>query len=363
MLEIDCGTSYSLRTRGEPKSRRDPKDLEDALKKLMVTIVPLVLLAGAAVADVWVFAPGDNWTVSSPMHVNAQGVSNYPVTAIAVYVDQQLAGLWNQASIDTYINMSGGQHAVVVQSWDVTGAVSVHAMNVYISGSSNTQSSTAGSSSSTGNYYDIDQMTGWDSCSGCANRVFQGVTASAPISTTQFRNTPSLDGAAQEFWVGGSTPYTNGLWWKQLTPNDSATHFVYDLQFYYVNPDAAQALEFDVNQTAGGQKYIFGTQCNIRDGSQWDVWDNANHVWVRTGKPCPAPAPYVWHHLVWEFARVGGQAVFVAVTLDGVRYELNWAFWQTWEGGSELNVAFQMDGNYAQTPYSVWLDKVTLNTW
>jgi hypothetical protein len=30
---------------------------------------------------------------------------------------------------------------------------------------------------------------------------------------------------------------------------------------------------------------------------------------------------------------------------------------------AELNVAFQMDGNYAQTPYSVWLDKVTLSYW
>jgi hypothetical protein len=29
----------------------------------------------------------------------------------------------------------------------------------------------------------------------------------------------------------------------------------------------------------------------------------------------------------------------------------------------ELNIAFQMDGNYAQTPYKVWLDKATLKAW
>ena len=39
------------------------------------------------------------------------------------------------------------------------------------------------------------------------------------------------------------------LWWKQLTPNSKATHFVYDAYSYRKDPTAAQALEFDVNQT------------------------------------------------------------------------------------------------------------------
>jgi hypothetical protein len=32
-------------------------------------------------------------------------------------------------------------------------------------------------------------------------------------------------------------------------------------------------------------------------------------------------------------------------------------------GVSELNVAFQMDGNKDMTDYQVWLDKVTLTAW
>jgi hypothetical protein len=29
----------------------------------------------------------------------------------------------------------------------------------------------------------------------------------------------------------------------------------------------------------------------------------------------------------------------------------------------DINVAFQMDGDYAQQPYNVWLDNVTLTTY
>ena len=31
--------------------------------------------------------------------------------------------------------------------------------------------------------------------------------------------------------------------------------------------------------------------------------------------------------------------------------------------GSDLNVAFQMDGDYRQDPYSVWLDDISLSYW
>ena len=31
--------------------------------------------------------------------------------------------------------------------------------------------------------------------------------------------------------------------------------------------------------------------------------------------------------------------------------------------GSELNVAVQLDGDYAQHNYSIWMDRVALNYW
>ena len=31
--------------------------------------------------------------------------------------------------------------------------------------------------------------------------------------------------------------------------------------------------------------------------------------------------------------------------------------------GNDANVAFQMDGDYRQDPYSVWLDNVSFSSW
>jgi hypothetical protein len=114
----------------------------------------------------------------------------------------------------------------------------------------------------------------------------------------------------------------------------------------------------------GGYRYIFGTECDARNTGTFRVWDTANGTWVSTGIRCPAPAANAWHHISWEFQRTAaGQALFVAVTLDGVHTPVNRAFGVIPNGGSELNVAFQMDGNYAQENYSTWVDNVTLAYW
>jgi len=313
-----------------------------------------------------VSSPTAGSTATAPLHISAQSSANSGIAAMAVYLDDNLAGKWDSASVDTSVSVGGGNHYLVVQAWDNSGNVGKNTMTVNVNGTSSTSSSTGGISTSTSGggsatYSSLDEQGGWQSCSACANRVYDGVFDTALFSTSQFRNSPSIDGASEEFWIGGDTPYTNALWWKEVTPQSGATHLVYDTYLYYVNPDAPEALEFDVNQVVGGYRYIFGTQCNYGRGA-WDVWDTANHYWVHTGIGCWF-SPYEWHHITWEFARSGGQAVFVAVTVDGQKSYLNWSFWPMGEGGSELNLAFQMDGNYRQTDYSVWLDKVSLNVW
>src|SRR5438270_603873 len=104
----------------------------------------------------------------------------------------------------------------------------------------------------------IDQLSGWLTCSTCAGAGGSGPSTSHSM---QYVSSPSMDGRSIQFNVGGSSPYANAIWWKQLGSHDSATHFVYDMYFYLKNPSVAQALEFDVNQTRGGKWYIFGTEC------------------------------------------------------------------------------------------------------
>lgn len=210
--------------------------------------------------------------------------------------------------------------------------------------------------------YNIDQKTGWQSCSACAGKGGNGPVAT--YSSKQGVSSPSMDGNSMQFNLGGSTPYANALWWKQLGGNSSAYNFTYDLYYYLKNPTAAQALEFDVNQSVGGHKLIFGTECNIMGGHVWDVYDPYNHVWRQTSVPCNTPTAYKWNHVVLEFHRgTSAKTEFVSVTINGSKHYFNRSYTPKSSSVSEINVAFQMDGNKSQTDYSVWLDKVKLTYW
>lgn len=32
--------------------------------------------------------------------------------------------------------------------------------------------------------------------------------------------------------------------------------------------------------------FVFGHECRVATGNEWDVWDNQNARWVPTGIPC-----------------------------------------------------------------------------
>jgi hypothetical protein len=177
---------------------------------------------------------------------------------------------------------------------------------------------------------------------------------------------PSIDGLATQFQISGSTPYSNVLWWKDLAADSNAHNFVYDLYFYLTEPDKAQSLEFDVNQSVAGlgKWFVFGTQCNFKDSHHWDIWDGNNEKWLPTQVPCPPVSAMSWHHLTLEFQRTdAGTALFIAVTLDGQRSSFNQSFGTRVGRSDGLNVAFQMDGDSRQDPYSVWIDKMSLTYW
>ena len=304
-----------------------------------------------------VSSPSNGATVSSPFHVVA---SQSGAKTIKVYVDSQEKYSADSSSIDASLSTSTGSRYVVVQSWDQYGNVKKVAMTVNVASSS---SSSGDTTTTTGGKttWNIDQMTGWQSCSDCAGIGGDGPVA--PYGMKQFVGDPSMDGKSAEFWLGGDVPYSNALWWKQLGGQSAAKKFVYDLYFYIKDPEAAQSLEFDMNQSVDGRKYIFGTQCAIVRG-KWEVWDTANVKWMDTGIPCYKPEAYKWHHLLLEFERTNDRKTrFVSVTLNGKKSYINKYYYSRSGGYSELNVAFQMDGNYQQKDYKVWLDKVHMTWW
>ena len=77
-----------------------------------------------------------------------------------------------------------------------------------------------------------------------------------------------------------------------------------------------------------------------------------------TGIGCSAPPAYQWNHLVLEFQRSSTQATFVSVTLNGNKSYINRTFNTYGVSASELNTAVQLDGDYNQEDYSMWVDKM-----
>jgi hypothetical protein len=207
---------------------------------------------------------------------------------------------------------------------------------------------------------DIQKLGGWQSCFGSCTG-----TPAAVFSMAQGVSSPSLSGSSARFQLlSGTKPFGGALWFKALGAQNSATHFIYDLNFYVDNPAAAQALEFNVTQSANGGRYNFSTQCDLAGANTWRVWDPVGFKWVGSAATCAAPAAKTWVHLVWEFERQpGGSVIFTAVTMNGQRQIVNLSMPHTSDGSSGVDIAYQSDANLTGAPYSVWLDKVSLTFW
>ena len=193
---------------------------------------------------------------------------------------------------------------------------------------------------------------------------------------TQGIQSPSTSGASTKYTIGGNGPYWDVLFNNHLIgdlssqgmPDSNRTlvptlhNFTYDVYFFGANLGAAEALEFDLNQFFGGMGFIWGHECRIAGGNEWDVWDNANGKWVPTGISCN-PNNNAWNHLTIQVQRTSNnQLLYQSITLNGATHTLNRYYnpgkTPGWYG---VTVNYQMDGNSKQTPYEVFLDQLTVN--
>jgi hypothetical protein len=300
--------------------------------------------------------PTDGSTVTSPATVVASASPKNPIFFMRVYVDDQLAVYFTFTnSINAQIFMSPGPHTLRVMAEDNQGYISAAILNITVSSQSQATIS------------DIQTLPGWQSCSATfpAGSGRDGQICAAGLGTaistmTENQSTPSMDGKSAQFSMAGPTPYSNMLYFNAVAGGNSVSHFTYDLYFYIDNPNAAQALEFDINQTFGGNRWVWGSECNFNGSGKWDIWDDING-WKPTSIDCtPFPAN-TWIHLVWNVERVGNQVHYISLTVGDQTYNVDTYYsnqpdWTL----EEIDVAFQMDGNYRQQPYNVWLDKVNL---
>ncbi|MBV9670248.1 MAG: hypothetical protein JOZ43_04760 [Acidobacteriales bacterium] len=209
----------------------------------------------------------------------------------------------------------------------------------------------------------IEAMSGWQVCSACAGVAGKGPVASYWLQ--QHVGSPSMNGNSSQYHIGGSRPYADVLWHRDMIKNASVnnnTHYLtYDAYFYVADSSAPQAIEFDLNQFVNGRSLIFGSQCNIRAGNHVDVWDNVHSRWISTGIYCATPAAYKWHHWVLQVQRMPNNTLrYVSVTMDGQTHYINSYWASTGTGWTGITVNFQLDGNYRQQAYSVWVNKLTM---
>jgi hypothetical protein len=298
-------------------------------------------------------APGQGTTVNSPANFTAQAQAADQLYWMRVYVDNVAIYYSYTPTINEYLFMEPGQHTIEVVAEDVAGYVATATTQVNVT---QEMPGVAG----------IQNLPGWQSCSAVLQN---GFTCAAGLGTAtsqliQGQSSPSLDGTSAEFTLGGPHPYSNELYWYTLGGGHDVSHFSYDLWFYVNVGDAPQSLEFDVNQAFSGTRWTWGTQCDFNQTGEWNIWDPLHGVWVPIPIPCKHFPSQTWIHLVWNFERVGNQVHYISLSVADNTYNVDIYYnaqpkWYQ-EG---INIQFQMDGNYEQQPYNVWLDEVNLNAY
>jgi hypothetical protein len=326
--------------------------------------------SGASDFPLTVTNPTNNATVTSPINVVANATPTNPIFFMRVFVDQLAVYFTFDNSINTQIFVAPGSHTITVYAEDDKGNLSATPIPVTVSAQA---PSTNGQTTITG----IQALSGWQSCGGLfppgSGRAGQICAAGGgtPASTmTQNQTSPAMDGNSTKFSMGPNTQcpdYCNMLYFNPVAGGNNVSHFIYDLYFYIDNPDAPQALEFDVNQTYGGQRWVWGSECNFKGDGVWDIWNDApNTGWTPTTIPCLASEfqANTWNHLTWDVEQNGNQVQYNTLTLNGTVNQVNTIYpnQQDWTL-EEIDNAFQMDLDANGTPYNVWLDEVNLTAY
>lgn len=197
--------------------------------------------------------PTDGSTVTSPANIVADASPKNPIFFMRVYVDQLAVYYTFNKSVNTQIFIAPGKHTLEVMAEDNQGHISATILNVTVSSQSQTTISS------------IQDMPGWQSCgalfppgSGRAGQICAAGYGTPQSTLTQNLSSPSMDGKSAQFSMGGpwsnctSPPaYCNMLYFNPVAGGNNVSHFTYDLYFYIDNPDAPQALEFDINHLEG----------------------------------------------------------------------------------------------------------------
>ena len=336
------------------------------------TPITITVTAGGS-TGVSVSSPANNTTVGSPVNFKATATTSCSkgISAMGIYTaPYQLAYVVHGDSMNYNLPLNAGTYHAVVEEWDGCGGASTTPVTI-------TVGSGGGGGGGEKSFSNLQHSGGWADY-GQRAPTFVDCSPSPcddiAFSMSQGVKSPSMTGEATEMYLGGSEPYGDGLWNNHLIGDGSSQglpdsnhtivptlhNFTYDVYFWGGNLELAQAVEFDINQFFDNLGFIWGHECRIAGGNEWDIWDNASKHWVPTGVSC-YPVSNSWNHLTLQVERTSeNQLLYKSITLNGKIANLN----QYYSPGSApgwygVTVNYQQDGNSKQSPYSVYLDQLT----
>ncbi len=335
---------------------------------------------GATLTPVPVTVSGQTgvWVATPANHSSVGWLTNYVATAttscasgvaaMGIYVNDQLTYVTNGPKLDTQINLPQGTQRTVVQEWDNCGGSTSTPVDVVVKGTGNT-------------FTNLQASSGWYSWGQKAPDYSDCDFPCSGVnwSMSQGKQSPSLSGNATQFNLGGTTAYSDVLFANHLIGEFSSQglldrahailptlhNFTYDAYFYVANPADTQAMEFDINWFANSVGMTWGTECRMRGGNEWDIWDNANAKWLPTGFSCKV-IENGWNHVTINAQRgPNNTLLYQSITLNGVTNNINrtfppFAVPSDWYG---VTVNYQMDGDEKQAPLTSYLDKFSFMYW
>jgi hypothetical protein len=208
----------------------------------------------------------------------------------------------------------------------------------------------------------------------------------SPVGSLNNVNAPSLDSESLRCALLGGTPYSNIHCYRNLLAEPLASKFVLTVPFWFSptttfnnqgGPSVIQALEFTMNKWHQGQRYEFALQWqNVGTGApQWRYWDphQTPDQWLSlniTATTMVELAGLQWHTLVLTGAIWEDQVVYQTFCLDAQNppnpddpncyvLDITVAPWNTPGEPDQLAVAIQLDGNFDETPYDLFVDQVS----
>jgi hypothetical protein len=191
--------------------------------------------------------------------------------------------------------------------------------------------------------------------------------------------TPSIDGRALRCSITGGAPYSNVHCYRNLLSEPLARTFALTVSFMFTptttcnnqrSPSVIQALEFSTSKWYRSKRYELALQWqNVEespgDGApQWRYWDPHR---LETNRWVPISPTFTqclgsgqWYTLKLEGEIVDGQVHYQSFCIDTQCHSFDITIPPD-DAPNELDrlaVAVQLDGNFEEAPYDVFIDLV-----